>query len=633
MSDRPQLKIATVRPHKWNSLVGSAQVVTSRSVKRHTDTVGLERWQEDAWRFYDGGLTGELRFGISWLSNGLSRVNLVAARPPRQVGDEPTPISTLTDEDMTAGEKRAAELVRAIGGGPSGQGQLMAQFGKLLPTQGFSWLVVEPDLSDPESIEYSDWQVLSQDMIEIKDAAGGEQTYRIQTGESSDNGWRDAHPNVLIVKCWKPHPRRRWEPDAQIRGVLGVLTQIELFSAHLSATAQSRLAGAGILFVPSELEFPEAPTLEGFDLDPDEPEQDAVDRFTEALMDMMMTALRDRDNASAITPLVVSVPGEFIDKIKHISFATEFDSLVGERLDQAIKRLALGLDMPPEVLTGMAGVNHWTAWQVEDTAITLHIEPTAEIVCHALTDGYLAEALEADGFDRNEAMVWYSTEDLTKPPDKSGNAQQVYDANELSSASYRREMGFGEEDKPDALEKKERILLSVAKGAPTLAPAMLAAAGILPEAVAVAAEGVAPAPNTPAPGDGPVVDVEPVEVPPAGPPSAAALIAACDGVVYRAMERAGTKLRSAVGRKVDGGPQSIETTDTLMHCSFDATVYADFDHLLAGAFVRVPELAAHHDVDADALTATLTAYCRSLLASGHPHDRHRLSTALGTDPA
>jgi hypothetical protein len=622
------------RPHIY-SLVAAAEVVTSRGVLKKTSPVGLLDWQERAWTYFD--TVGEFRFGVSWQANALSRVNLVAAKPPEAVGDEPTAIG-IEDDDTTPAQKRAVELVAAIAGGASGQGQLLNEFGQHLGVAGFGWLVAEPSLDDPMSDEYETWNVYSQDTLRIQ-GDDDRAVIEVRTATKGNSSWRKVHPNALVVKVWRKHPRRPWEPDAPVRAVLGILEQLDLLSAHITATGRSRLAGAGILAIPAEAEFPPPPPGEGDEIDPTTP-QDGFDYFTQQLTEMMTVPITDRDSAAAVVPLTVAIPGEFVDKLKHITFSTPFDDRVQELQADAIKRLALGLDMPPEVLTGMAGVNHWTAWQVEETAITLHVEPNAETVCQALTQGFLRLALEAEGHDPAAAIVWYDTGDLTTPPDKSGSAFQAYDRIQLSAKALRRETGFAEADAPDDEEFKQRVLLDAAKGAPTLAPSMLAKAGILPEEVADAATPDAPQ-NVP---DGDLTD-DPADSGANTPPDAdgrpdgertaaahAAVVMACDGIVYRALERAGSNLRNAVGRSTTG-PQAVDGSITAaeMHVRYDPTVFSDLDHLLEGAFDRVPEIADALEMDAEALHATLNAYCRGLLASQHRHERLRLLAALGVE--
>ena len=116
------------------------------------------------------------------------------------------------------------------------------------------------------------------------------------------------------------------------------------------------------------------------------------------MIDTFTPPIVDRGSAAAVVPLAIKVPGEYVDKIQHMTFWSEFSATVLDLGDRAIKRLALALDMPPEIVTGVSGMNHWGAWRVQEEAITLHIEPLALIICHALTRGYLRPALLALGF-------------------------------------------------------------------------------------------------------------------------------------------------------------------------------------------------------------------------------------------
>lgn len=654
MADRtPPTK---AKPHLY-SLVAAAQVISSKGIRKPVQSEGMLAWQERAWTAYDE--VGEFRFGIGWLANAMSRVNLTAASTPENIGDEPTAIimpslaaegdpavTALADEQdsLTPVQKRAVELVEYIAGGASGQGQLLSEFGTHLNVAGFGWLVAEPDREDPEADTYEDWGVYSQDAIKIT-GTGESATIQIREGDGGTSDWRTVHKNALVVKCWRKHPRRPWQPDAPVRASLQILDMLDLLTAHVTATARSRLAGAGILAIASEADFPPPPAVEGEDPDnltADESRQINFNHFVEEMVEHFITPITDRNSAAAVVPFPVAIPGEWVDKIKHIAFSTPFDERVLALTEAAIKRLSLGMDMPPEVLTGMAGVNHWTAWQVEDTAITLHIEPAAEIVCRALTTGYLVPALEAEGYSEDDiasVMCWYDTSDLSTPPDLSGNVKDAYDRKEASGKALRHYLGMSEEDAPSEEEFLLRTLLEVAKGAPSLAPAMLAEAGLLDPAVADAAAEADPAAEVPAedPGTTPPSRSTP---PPEDAPGAAmrratpdAVIMACDGIAHRAMERAGNRLKSAIGRKLPGsGAAGVDSTDvTTLHTRYDATVYADLDHLLDGAFTRVPDIAASLGLDPDALHATLNSYCRALLAAGHQHDILRLTSALGVD--
>src|SRR5699024_12144898 len=97
------------------------------------------------------------------------------------------------------------------------------------------------------------------------------------------------------------------------------------------------------------------------------------DMFTEGLIEAMLTPIGDRASASAIVPLVVTVPDESVDKIKHISFSQPLDGTAQGLRDEAIRRLALGQDAPPELLLGTGNMNHWGGWPVQSETVETQI--------------------------------------------------------------------------------------------------------------------------------------------------------------------------------------------------------------------------------------------------------------------
>ncbi len=609
------------RRPRYNSLVAAAELMVAPNRALTGQITKTEAWQADAWNYFDN--VGELRFGVSWISNAMSRVNLVAAAPPSGAGDEPTTISAEV-EGFTPAQYRAAEIVATIADGSAGQGQMLSGFGTHLMLTGIAWLVAEPNLDDPMADQFETWRVYSSDEIRLANEG-----IEVATGSRQ---WRLVHPNAIVIKVWRPHPRRSWEPDAPTRGVLNVLREIDLLQKHIQASAQSRLAGAGLLAIPSEAVFPpgQGPQTPVEDIDPDDQNlRPTDDTFVETLIDAMTTPIADRGSAAAVVPLVVKIPGEYVDKVKHISFATPFDGQVLSLMESAITRLSLGMDIPPEVLTGKGETNHWSAWQVQEESITLHIEPLSEMICNALTIGYLRAALEAEGFDPAEAMVWYDTSDLRTRPDKSRGAIEAYDRHELSSEALLRELGLSVDDLPTEDEKRERIILSILRGAPSLAPVYLEWLGFIPPTVAEDVIAVDA-------GEEINVDDGPEQQPATqGPPEtqpesvSAALVAACDIVVRRALEKAGTRLKSAAGKNIKGGAAAIVCDDpTKLHTSLNATLYTTVSHLLQDAWTYVPDVATRHHIDPTHLTTVLDGYTASLLTGGVEHEYDRLERLL-----
>jgi hypothetical protein len=577
-----------------------------------------ERWQDDAWRYYEG--VGELRYAVTYISNGLSRVKLVAASPGSPANPVPQPIDNPNDPAVIA--------VARLAGGAVGQAGMLAAFAVLLTVPGIAYLVGEPT---PEG---ETWNVYAPDVLRQETAPTG--IYKLQTDEAV---WRPLSPDTLVVQVWRPDRRRPWAADSPVHGVLPTLRELELLNERIVADALSRLAGAGIFIVPNEVEFPPVARADGTLIS-------GAEAFTEALMEMMMAPIGDRESAAAVVPFTLRVPAEFAEAFKHLSFATPFDERLLAHRESAIRRLAVGLDLPVEATLGMGDVNHWTGWQISDEAVDLHIDPLMEIVCEGLTAGYLAPTLTAEGEDPAGAVVWYDDSALRTPADQSGKAVEMYDRGEVKGDSMRRESGFTEGDKPTVPELRQQIVVHTLLTRPDLMPT------VAPYLDRLSEEGltgplpdVAP-PDTPAiqgplgPGGGPTPPAPPPAAPSVGPPAPSgpapppasgrlpdALLAACDQIVVRALERAGNRLRRKAGMNGDDDDCPPATAHTCVGEGVVAS--ANMGELLRGAWDGLPDVCARHGQEHIEMHRFLNGYTRSLIASGTPHTYETLAAAWG----
>jgi hypothetical protein len=580
-----------------------------------------EAWQDDAWSFYD--TNGELRFAVGWIANGVSQLNLVAARRPELLGDEPAPVNG--DSEI---EADARTFVAEIAGGPDGQTEMLARLATLLTVPGVGWLLIESDSAKSDPKDWK-WRALSSD--EIRSERGDYEIEDVSSTDAGTDGFRPIAEQHVLVKVWRSHARKSSQPDSSCRAALRPLRQLALLDDHIEATATSRLAGAGLLVLPNEIEFsPVAKTnADG------EPDGVTTDDFVQTMIESFAPAIVDRGAASAFVPLTIKVPGEYVDKVKHLTFWTEFSDTVLALGERAIKRLALALDLPPEVVTGTGGANHWSAWRVQEEAITLHIKPLANIICHALTQCYLAPALLSVGHAADEVaqfLVSIDPTNLTVRPDLSDDTIAAWDRMEVSSATLRREIGLSESDKPDEAEFRRRLILRAIDRSPQLATSLLSEFGIDIEPVANEQQ----------------YPIEPTETvpqrqiggPPDTPPARAAsvtadrrlsepaLLAACDGLIHRALERAGARLRNHAGR-VAGGAGNVECDDIAeLHTQIDATTFSNVHELLEGAWTRVPVVADRYGIPVDVLLSAVDSYTRGLLVNGQAHSIERLSSAL-----
>ena len=564
------------------AIVASAANVTNaakegRRVPKTTD------WQREAWYFYD--TIGELRFGANWLGNALSRTKL-----------------RIMEAEVPVNEGPAVDALNVLFGGPTGQSQMLSSFAVHLTVAGEAYLVGKVKPGEDEDSEDDEWAVMSTE--EIKQGRGGKdgQTrWNIDRGDGKQETLEGK--DGLVIRLWRSHPRKYVEADSPTRAVIPILREIEQLTKHVAATIDSRLAGAGILLLPSEMSFA-SPTS-----DPEAETGDHVadDPFMADLTEAMTTPIQDRGSASAVVPLVIKAPGAVLNNATHLKFSTPFDEATQELRTEAIRRLALGMDLPPEIMLGTAGINHWGAWQVDEAAIKMHVEPLLELIVDALTRWYLIPALEGMEESTEGISIGFDTSDLRLRPNRATQAIELYDRLELSGETLRRETGFEEADAPDPEEIKSILLRKMAIGVSTsdLTVASLHELGLplVPIASQVeapaGAQGLTPRGPQPEPTEPPV---EPADVQREPPVAATGIdlgvFAAAEMLLLRALERANNKVNRRGNR----------------HRPFTET---ECETGLKDAWVHVPRMAAYTGLDPARLECALDRCAREALCEGN----------------
>jgi len=407
---------------KPSSLVAAAHMLTG---ERADDPERQRKnWQDEAWSFYDE--SGPLRYGVTWIANMISKARLQAARIS-DGGDEP--------EVIDVGP--AADAVAALAGGIGGQTQLLRSLAVQLTVPGVGYLVGEQGDSDT-------WRVLSADCIKQKAPATpiSAAVYEVQEAAGA---WKPLPDDSLVVRIWRPHERFYWEADSPTRAALGALRELRRIGQYIEAVLVSRLSGAGLFIFPQEARFPTVSTPAGGETDSPHP-------FVTEVMEVMMTAVRQPGTAAQIVPIPIEVPGDYADKFKLVTWASELSDKVLAMRESALRQVSIALDIPAEILTGMGDVNHWGQWQIEESAVKVHAEPLLELITNALTEGYLRPVLQASEEDADEFIVWADTSELAARPDRSDDAMQLYDRGEIDGDALRRETGFDEGDEPDEEE-------------------------------------------------------------------------------------------------------------------------------------------------------------------------------------
>lgn len=421
------------------STLTAAAALLSPKVRRPYNT---EQWQEELWAFYRS--LGEFNFGVTWFSEGMSRIRLTAAKL-LPGGDEPRVLES----------GPAVDAISRLGEGIAGQAQMMRNLAIQLSVPGDCYLVGQEDALSDTGLS---WHVYSLEEIRISNVRQNE-TWEVRVDEAV---WESLGSNALVIRVWQPDPQYGWRAMSNARGALDSMHRLDLLNRRVTATILSRLASNGFLVYPDEVTFPVRDEF-----------KDAPDPFIAEIIDIASKVVENPGSPASAIPLPLRVPSEYIEKFQHLTFANELDEKITEYRIYETRRLATSMRLPGEVVLGRGDVNHWGMWQLEEESIKLYFSTTAELICDALTQGFLHPTLRAMGEsvedEDGQIIVWYDTSELTVRPDKSSDAIKLYSMGELSPTALRRETGFSEADKPVMKDLDDMILKRVIFGGGTAA--------------------------------------------------------------------------------------------------------------------------------------------------------------------
>lgn len=471
-----------------NSLTAAATRYNDKqsvSLRRRAVSETAREWQAEAWDMYDQ--VGEHRFLATTLAGRVAQSRLMVGWYDDD-GD-------LVELDGDNDPEEVLSILDAFGDTTSGRVQMIYRMAVNLFVAGEGWMVGIPqEVIDethdrmehpdqywdvfgnevPEDSGFADvdldsivWRFLSNDEVQMNQQ---DETITVPIDEAATTPMEFRADRVFLIRVWRPHPRLSHEADSPTRSVLPVLRELVGLTMHISAQIDSRLAGAGVLVVP---ESAKRAFKESQGLSP----EDNSDPFTEALMESMTTPIADRADASAVVPMIVSAADESTDKFQHISFATPLDGDSKDLRDEAIRRLSLGLDAPPEMLLGLGSGNHWSSFLVREDTVSTHVEPVIALIADALTKQYLWPVLEQTTWltekERERYVIWYDVSHMVVRPNRSDSAMKLYEAGALSAEAVRDSTGFAETDAPEVTpaDNAERAIekaLDLVGQAPTL---------------------------------------------------------------------------------------------------------------------------------------------------------------------
>lgn len=553
-----------------------------------------QEWQKHAWDVADA--VGEVGYGVSILAALMSRLNLYPVEFPDDRSLMPVP--TNNPDIIAIFERLGSYTERA-----DLQGELTVHL--LVPGEGYLCGIQPGEGRDNEE-EF--WAMASTEEVEKTTLPSGLATIKLKewTEKGEDlvlNSSTD--PPDTFIRIYRRSARHRQKADSHVRSILGAADELAWWDAAAAAAAKSRLAQAGIVAVPSNMELP-AETEEEHKLSGNQ-------RLLKRLYQAGVTAIQNPGDASAALPIITSYPWNErgTSGIEVIAMDRPQDELLEKRTDRALTRIAQGMNLPVEVITGLGGASHWGAGQIQESEFREHAEPLAVLIVNALTTAFLRPIAKDDGVSNPDRFgIWYDASNVIAHRDKARNVIRAVELGAANWKALRREIGLSEGDAPNEKEQEAILawLSSVRRGT--------GQQGIVknPEK--------SPESNGQLPGDIPQEnlpgDRTPVEQPAAplkgrgqnviqssangyDPTSAihseliSRLQVMCDDSVRRALEKAGNKLRSRANKvpSYKSAIRGVATEDIAATLGREAVIKLGINDLFDGCFTDISARFTH----------------------------------------
>jgi hypothetical protein len=391
-------------------------------------------WQMRALSYYDA--IGEIRFASQFYAKLLSKVRYYPARQLESGDTEPI-------EDGLP-----VEILHRIQDPGGGRSRLQYDYGRMQFVTGEGVLFGDRLGTDEER-----WRFLWTEEIRRTDDGLGWQRVRY------DGVPYDPPQIGEAYRMWTPHPRHSDLPDSPLHSVMDIAEELLILTAAVRSTAVSRMT-KGILKIPSELS-PNPYGAPGGTFDPsaDEyagDEDPETNIFLDDLIEHTQAELENPGSAEASVPFLFEGAYEYIDRVEWMStHDNQTDYMERELRKEAVNRLAIGMDFPPEFLLGMTDANHWTARQVVYDMWRSYGTPVAERFADDLSDSFLRPSLRDDNYpDWQNVVVAYDDSQVVISPDRTEDADKALDRIAIGFKGYREMKAIPEEFAPNDEEKE-----------------------------------------------------------------------------------------------------------------------------------------------------------------------------------
>jgi hypothetical protein len=445
------------------AIVAAAERVDLETAWQERSGSSYTAKQEEAWVGYER--VGEIHYGFNLVANVLSRLRVFPATIPESDEAPQGALDAAKKGDIETQLAQDAEEVMRELMGPAFSG-LVRSFSLNINVPGECYLIRLKG-EDKQGNPTIQWKIVSTDECVI-DSEGA--WLRPRKGDTK--GQKRLPKGTFIGRIWRSHPRYSGEPDSSVMGVADSVEELLILQRLVRSTTRTRLNN-GLLFLPNGLLTTrlymamQGLAEDGSPLPEDElmaMQNDPGNQLVADIMQAIVTAISDEGDPSAVAPIMVTGEGGLAEQIKHITFERgNSDQWLVERTERALERILQGIDVPKEIVTGLANVKYSNALVIDENLYKANIEPLALVLVDALTEVFLRPMLRAKGYseaDLNRIIVWYDPSEIVTRPNQADDANDGFDKFLIGPHAWRREHGFGDDDAPSEAELGMMLLTS-----------------------------------------------------------------------------------------------------------------------------------------------------------------------------
>jgi hypothetical protein len=383
--------------------------------------IPTETWQQAMWGIYDE--TPEVHYGLNFKRGAATRVRFFAAEYSDDPEADPEPTSNQQVVDIVDGLDQGQGLSEMVG-------ELIIHLdvageGYMVGTTPDNYASVTATPADEAPLDALVWHAFS-------------------AHELQSDKWKALlkSDQAIAYRVWRPHPYVGSKPDSPLRAVSKVASELWDLTSLGQAQARSRIP-AKILVLAQDMMLIQ---------DGDNPNPN--DSIADVLGAMLIRPITDPSSAGAVTPIIIEAPRDMVGQGTGwdvIDLARDMTQ-ISEREERLIRRVAAGLDLPPEIILGMADINHWGAWLIDEQAVKTHVDPPVRLIVDSITKAYVRQALIEGGMAPAEAQrytIWRDLSHLVQREDRSTAAKDLFRLGAVGFETLRQANGFGPEDAPD----------------------------------------------------------------------------------------------------------------------------------------------------------------------------------------